>query len=69
MTQPTNMNKFRKAKAQDKAKGKTLCSSGFHKWQDDEKKQFDIYKNNNKNKRNKTSFGITLQLQDLQLKD
>jgi|TARA_B110000444_G_scaffold207189_1_gene201069 hypothetical protein len=42
MTQPTHLNKFRKAKAQDKAKGKTLCASGFHKWQDDEKKQFDV---------------------------
>jgi|TARA_B110000977_G_C10744324_1_gene364246 hypothetical protein len=42
MTQPTDISKFRKAKAQDKAKGKTLCASGFHKWQDDTKKQFDV---------------------------
>jgi hypothetical protein len=42
MSQATNINKFRKARAQDKAKGKTLCASGFHKWQDDAKKQFDV---------------------------
>ncbi|MDG1125494.1 MAG: hypothetical protein P8N73_11515 [Pseudomonadales bacterium] len=42
MTQPTHLSKYRKAKAQDKAKGKTLCASGFHKWQDDAKKQFDV---------------------------
>jgi hypothetical protein len=42
MTLPTNINKFRKTKAQVNAKGKTLCASGFHKWQDDAKKQFDV---------------------------
>ena len=25
-----------------KAKGTTLCSSGFHKWQIDQRKQFDV---------------------------
>ena len=37
----------RKAKAQreatrEKAKGRTLCDRGFHKWVIDQKKQFDV---------------------------
>lgn len=33
---------FKKPKAKDKAKGKTLCKNGFHKWVIDQKKQFDV---------------------------
>ncbi len=31
-----------KKQAKEKAKGKTLCKSGFHKWEVDKKKQFDV---------------------------
>lgn len=33
---------FRKRKASEKHKGKTLCSSGFHKWRVENAKQFDV---------------------------
>lgn len=33
---------FRKPTAQDKNKGKTLCKSGFHKWEVSTKKQFEV---------------------------
>jgi len=33
---------FRKPSLQDKARGRTLCDSGFHKWQIDQNKQFDV---------------------------
>ena len=33
---------FKKPKAADKHKGKTLCRSGFHKWQIVTEKQFDV---------------------------
>ncbi len=32
----------KKQRKQEKAKRKTLCNSGFHKWQIDQKKQFDV---------------------------
>ena len=32
---------FRKPAAADKAKGKTLCKRGFHKWVVDKDKRFD----------------------------
>lgn len=32
----------KKQRSQDKAKRKTLCNSGFHKWAIDQKKQFDV---------------------------
>lgn len=32
----------RKQRLQAKAKRKTLCNSGFHKWTIDQKKQFDV---------------------------
>ena len=33
---------FRKPKASDKPKDKTLCRSGFHKWQVDKDQVFDV---------------------------
>ena len=33
---------FKKLTLKDKAKGKTLCRRGFHKWIIDQKKQFDV---------------------------
>ncbi len=39
---PTNLAKFRQQKRRATAKGKTLCGRGFHKWQDEPKKQFDV---------------------------
>lgn len=33
---------FRKPKASEKHKGKTLCASGFHKWRVEHAKQFDV---------------------------
>ena len=41
-TPPTDLGKFRKQRRKQTARGKTLCASGFHKWADDEKKQFDV---------------------------
>jgi len=42
MDKPTNLEKFRKHKQQRRAQAHTLCKSGFHKWQFDDKKQFDV---------------------------
>jgi len=39
------MNKvipFRRPSLKEKARGRTLCGSGFHKWRIDNKKQFDV---------------------------
>lgn len=33
---------FKKPTLKEKAKGKTLCSRGFHQWAIDQKKQFDV---------------------------
>jgi hypothetical protein len=33
---------FRKPKASEKHQGKTLCRSGFHKWQVDKAQVFDV---------------------------
>ena len=33
---------FKKKKPSDRHKGKTLCRSGFHKWQVVKEKQFDV---------------------------
>lgn len=33
---------FNKPKAADKARGKTLCRRGFHKWLVEKKNQFDV---------------------------
>jgi hypothetical protein len=32
-----------RAALQDKARGRTLCKSGFHKWVIDQRKQFDVH--------------------------
>ena len=37
----TNVINFRKAK-QERAAGKTLCTSGFHKWETLPEKRFDV---------------------------
>ncbi|MEM9623225.1 MAG: hypothetical protein AAF993_16360 [Pseudomonadota bacterium] len=42
MEKPTNLASFRKQRQKQKAKGNTLCRSGFHKWVFDDKKQFDV---------------------------
>lgn len=39
---PTDIGKYRKRARKSTAQGKTLCARGFHKWADDEKKQFDV---------------------------
>lgn len=33
--------RFKKPSKKEKARGKTLCGRGFHKWVIDQKKQFD----------------------------
>ena len=42
VSQPTNLAKFKKRKQKERARGDTLCRRGFHKWQFDERKQFDV---------------------------
>jgi hypothetical protein len=37
-----NVVQFKKIRAKDKHKGKTLCRSGFHKWKVDKNKPFDV---------------------------
>ena len=34
--------RFKKPKMKDKHKGKTLCRSGFHKWEVDKSKPFSV---------------------------
>ena len=34
--------RFRKPKAAEKARGKTLCREGFHRWTVSKDKQFDV---------------------------
>lgn len=36
--------KFKKPKCPNKYKGRTLCRSGFHKWEVEKKSQFDVKK-------------------------
>ncbi|MDH5544096.1 MAG: hypothetical protein OEZ43_00800 [Gammaproteobacteria bacterium] len=36
--------KFKIPKAAEKHKGKSLCKSGFHKWEIDQKQVFDVKK-------------------------
>jgi hypothetical protein len=38
----SNVVPFKKPSLKEKAKGKTLCGRGFHKWEIDQKKQFDV---------------------------
>ncbi|MGB0997742.1 MAG: hypothetical protein ACPGXJ_05635 [Pseudomonadales bacterium] len=42
VSRPADLGKFRKQKRKANAQGKTLCARGFHKWADDERKQFDV---------------------------
>ncbi|MGD8830765.1 MAG: hypothetical protein PVF57_09185 [Pseudomonadales bacterium] len=34
--------RFKRPSQKDKARGRTLCSRGFHKWVIDQNKQFDV---------------------------
>ena len=36
--------KFRRPSAVKRAQAKTLCNSGFHRWQVAQKKQFDVHR-------------------------
>jgi hypothetical protein len=38
----SNVVRFRKPSNKERARGRTLCDSGFHKWVIDQKKQFDV---------------------------
>lgn len=38
----SNVVPFRKPSNKERARGRTLCDSGFHKWVIDQKKQFDV---------------------------
>lgn len=38
----SNVVPFRKRSNKERAHGRTLCNSGFHKWAIDQKKQFDV---------------------------
>jgi hypothetical protein len=37
-----NVIPFKRPSLKEKARGKTLCGRGFHKWAIDQKKQFDV---------------------------
>ena len=41
MSDPIDLNKAKQARRKSRARAKTMCGRGFHKWQFDEKKQFD----------------------------
>jgi hypothetical protein len=41
-TTMSNVIPFRKPKPMEKARGKTLCREGFHKWEIWQDKQFDV---------------------------
>ena len=38
----SNVVPFRKSSNKERAHGRTMCRSGFHKWVIDQKKQFDV---------------------------
>ncbi|TVS08765.1 MAG: hypothetical protein EA417_22080 [Gammaproteobacteria bacterium] len=38
----SNVLPFKKRSLKERARGRTLCNSGFHKWVIDQKKQFDV---------------------------
>ncbi len=38
----SNVLPFKKPSLKERARGRTLCKSGFHKWVIDQKKQFDV---------------------------
>ena len=42
LSTPAKRKKAKGRILQEKAKGTTLCASGFHKWQIDQRKQFDV---------------------------
>lgn len=37
-----NVVKFERPSLRERAKGRTLCARGFHRWQIDKAKQFDV---------------------------
>lgn len=42
MANVVSLTKHRQAAKKKKAQGKTLCSRGFHRWEIDRNKQFDV---------------------------
>ncbi|MEQ8692916.1 MAG: hypothetical protein RIC89_19040 [Pseudomonadales bacterium] len=42
MDKPVDLKKFKQSRLRKRAQADTLCRRGFHKWQFDEKKQFDV---------------------------
>lgn len=42
MSEPTDLGKYKKRRRQERAKRTTLCRRGFHKWEFDPNKQFDV---------------------------
>lgn len=42
MADVIRIDKAKKDRRRSRARGKTLCKSGHHKWQIDQKKQFDV---------------------------
>jgi hypothetical protein len=42
MTSIINLQTARRAFRQKESKGKTLCASGFHKWQPEKETRFDV---------------------------
>lgn len=42
MNNVIKLNTARRARLQDKAKGMTLCQSGFHKWKTVTERRFDV---------------------------
>jgi hypothetical protein len=38
----SNVVRFKKPSPKERAKGRTLCGRGFHKWTIDQHKQFDV---------------------------
>ncbi|MEM7000955.1 MAG: hypothetical protein AAF529_09215 [Pseudomonadota bacterium] len=42
MSEPTDLNKFKKQRRRARGRADTMCRRGFHKWRDDAQKQFDV---------------------------
>ena len=42
MADVVSLKDFKKPSNKERARRRTMCRSGFHKWQVDQKKQFDV---------------------------
>ncbi|NKC01378.1 MAG: hypothetical protein GKR90_23170 [Pseudomonadales bacterium] len=42
MSEPTDLDKFRKSHRKKRGQETTMCGRGFHKWEDEPRKQFDV---------------------------